>query len=68
MSTGPTKASPQINAEHYNKAAECCDKAAEEHRNAAKSCTSGDHKKAAEHGKLGQDHCTKAQEHSKKAA
>jgi len=61
MSTGPTKASPQINAEHYNKAAECCDKAAEEHRNAAKSCTSGD-------GKLGQDHCTKAQEHSKKAA
>ena len=55
------------NTEHHNKAAECCDKAAEAHRNAAKSCTSGDHKKAAELGKSANDHCTKAQDHGKQA-
>jgi hypothetical protein len=67
MSTDPTKSAPHVNAEHHNKAAECCDKAAQEHRHAAKSCTSGDHKKVAEHSKQADDHRAKAQDHSKQA-
>ena len=55
------------NAEHHTKAAECCQKAAEEHRHAAKCSTTGDHLKATEHGKQAQEHCTKAAEHSKHA-
>ena len=54
-------------AECHMKAASCCDKAAEEHRHAAKSCTLGDPKKAATHAKQAQDHCLKAQEHGKQA-
>ena len=56
MSTANTKSATKPNAEHHTKAAEFCDKAAEEHRHAAKSCAIGDHKKAAEHGKQAQDH------------
>ena len=54
-------------AEQHTKAAACCDSAAEEHRHAAKSLTTGDTKKATEHAKHAQDHHTKAQEHAKHA-
>lgn len=67
MLTSKDKVTTNTRAEHHTKAAECCDKAAEEHRHAAKSCVSGDHKKAAEHAKQAQDHSTKAQDHGKHA-
>ena len=67
MPAPQAKPTTRANAEHHTKAAECCDKAAEEHRHAAKSCNLGDHKKAVEHAKHAQDHRTKAQDHGKQA-
>jgi len=58
---------PKTNADHHTQAAECCDKAAEQHRHAAKSCALGDHKKTAGHAKSAQEHCTQAQDHGKQA-
>ena len=58
---------PETSAEHHTKAAECCDKAAEQHRHAAKSCAIGDHKKAGQHAQQAQECCMKAQDHGKQA-
>jgi|GEM_PF-3094254 hypothetical protein len=68
MSTPQTKPATKANTEHHTKAAEFCDKAAEEHRHAAKSCAIGDHKKAAEHAKHAHDHRAKAEDQGKQAA
>jgi len=57
----------EANAVHHTKAAESCNKAAAEHTNAAKACTTGDHAKADEHAKKAECHCSDAQEHGNKA-
>ena len=67
MSTPQTKSAVKPSADHHNQAAECCDKAAAEHRNAAKYSYSGDNKKADEHAKEASNHCMKAQDHGKQA-
>ena len=54
-------------AEHHTKAAECCTKAAGEHKEAAKACVSGDHAKAGDHAKKADSHCSEAQDHGVKA-
>jgi len=68
MPTTETKSASGTKAEHHTKAAESCDQAAAEHRHAAKSCATGDHKKASDHAKQAEDHRTKAHDHGKKAA
>jgi hypothetical protein len=67
MATPQPKPTTRANKEHHTRAAECCDKAAEQHRHAAKSCAIGDDKKAELHAKQAQDHCTKAHDHGKQA-
>jgi len=67
MSTPKAKPIATPNANHHKNAAECCDKAAEEHRHAAKYSTAGNQKKAIAHAKNAQDHRTKAQEYGKRA-
>ena len=67
MTNPSSKLSANAAAEHHAKAAECCDNAAKSHRDAAKSGASGDSTKMAEHGKMANDHCTKAQDHGKHA-
>ena len=67
MFTTQTKPKTNTRAEDHKKAAECCDKAAFEHREAAKNCTAGDHKSAAEHAKHALDHGTEALGHGRHA-
>ena len=67
MQKQATNTTSPTSVECHTKAAECCNKAAAEHTEAAKACASGDYEKAAEHVKKAECHCADAQEHSKKA-
>jgi hypothetical protein len=67
MPTPQTKPATKANVEHHTSAAECCDKAAKEHRHAAECCATGDHKNAKDHARRAQDYSEKAHEHGKHA-
>jgi hypothetical protein len=67
MSKPAKQSKTDVNAGHHTQAAECCDKAAEQHRHAAKSYATGNQQKAGEHAKAAHGFCTEAHHHGKQA-